>query len=105
VSLPQTMFRTPRITLAKPNVTMMTEMIGCPIVGAAPPLDDRAERDRREASGKATWEAHLEDRGPGTLCSKAPAPRPEIHHVGGFVGPNPAPRSMDPPAAIRNQRL
>jgi hypothetical protein len=37
VSLPQTILRTPRITLAKPNVTMMTEIRGCPIRGRKTP--------------------------------------------------------------------
>ena len=33
MSLPHVMLSTPRITLANPNVTMMTEMIGSPISG------------------------------------------------------------------------
>src|SRR5262249_40372049 len=37
VSLPQVMFRRPRITLATPKVTMMTEMIGSPMSGRRTP--------------------------------------------------------------------
>ena len=56
VSLPHTMFRTPRITLAKPNVTMMTEMIGCPMSGRSTPrsMMRPSAIDVRSVRGKAT---------------------------------------------------
>ena len=37
VSLPHVMLSTPRTTLAKPKVTMMTEMIGSPMSGRSTP--------------------------------------------------------------------
>ena len=55
MSLPHVMLRKPRITLATPKVTMITEMIGSPMSGRSTPRS--ITRPSRMATAKVTGRA------------------------------------------------
>ena len=56
VSLPQVMLSTPRMTLANPNVTMITEMMGSPMRGRSTPrsMTSPSRTATPRVSGRAT---------------------------------------------------